>query len=471
MNFLIKNVSSINRVSILLMLFSFSSTAQTLFNKRIKKLNVSETAYSVLVKGNSFFVFGGEYYNYGTTTNIRYLTMKLDSLADTLYTKSYGKIEHDFYPGYWGGACFLNNSSYDFGTKADSLNHPTNILYKFTAIGDTTFTKVSNDTFNNYGSSVKVARNQSLILLGSFDSINPNYDFSLIHTDTLGNIKFQKHYGTSNPENPCTIDTCKDGGFIMCGWRQTGGFTYVAYVVKTDSLGGLQWQNTYGNNAGVAIFTEKKGGYIITACYQDSLVGADAYTRANLIKIDNSGSVVWDKKYGSSGYGTAAVISYELPNGDIISCGKQWHPNSSGSSFSYGIYGFIMKTDSLGNLKFYQTYQADTFNGAQNYLYDIKPLAGGGFIAVGFVQPNDGTTQDVWVLRVDSNGCEVAGCSSGTGIEHVTDINNQVNIYPNPASNSFRVVWIDNNQKKTVQIYDVNSKIVLTQTMYSKTSG
>jgi len=50
-----------------------------------------------------------------------------------------------------------------------------------------------------------------------------------------------------------------------------------------------------------------------------------------------------------------------------------------------------------------------------------------------------------------------------SGIDQVTGNNEQVTIYPNPATNSFQVALADNAKTNTIHVYDVNGKIVLSQ--------
>ncbi|HTA63476.1 MAG TPA: T9SS type A sorting domain-containing protein, partial [Bacteroidia bacterium] len=64
----------------------------------------------------------------------------------------------------------------------------------------------------------------------------------------------------------------------------------------------------------------------------------------------------------------------------------------------------------------------------------------------------------------NSNGCAIA-----TRINQITDINNKVNIYPNPINNNF-TIETNNTDKQTLQIFDVNGKLVLTQTINGKTN-
>jgi hypothetical protein len=56
-----------------------------------------------------------------------------------------------------------------------------------------------------------------------------------------------------------------------------------------------------------------------------------------------------------------------------------------------------------------------------------------------------------------------------TGIKQVTGINNQVNIYPNPNNGNF-VVESNNTAKQTMQVYDINGKVVLSQVINGKTT-
>jgi len=58
---------------------------------------------------------------------------------------------------------------------------------------------------------------------------------------------------------------------------------------------------------------------------------------------------------------------------------------------------------------------------------------------------------------------------STVGIEKVTDKNYQINIYPNPNNGSF-FIESSNNTKQTMQVYDINGKIVLSQTINGKTT-
>jgi hypothetical protein len=58
---------------------------------------------------------------------------------------------------------------------------------------------------------------------------------------------------------------------------------------------------------------------------------------------------------------------------------------------------------------------------------------------------------------------------STTGIQQVTGNNAQVNIYPNPNNGSF-IIEPSSATKQSMQVYDVNGKLVLSQTINGKTT-
>lgn len=71
----------------------------------------------------------------------------------------------------------------------------------------------------------------------------------------------------------------------------------------------------------------------------------------------------------------------------------------------------------------------------------------------------------------DYNNCRIRKVTfgSGAGIEQFTSNNEQVvNIYPNPNNGRF-VIETNTTEKQTMQIYDVNGKLALNQTINGKT--
>jgi hypothetical protein len=71
----------------------------------------------------------------------------------------------------------------------------------------------------------------------------------------------------------------------------------------------------------------------------------------------------------------------------------------------------------------------------------------------------------------NTHGCPIAV----TGIDQVTNNKEQVNIYPNPNNGSFVIepipsLTLPQGKGTLMQVYDVNGKLVLSQSINGKTS-
>src|SRR6185295_18342869 len=71
-------------------------------------------------------------------------------------------------------------------------------------------------------------------------------------------LQWQKTYGGSNEDNIYIIQKTNDAGYILMGYSNSDSTSeksenswtssYDYWVVKIDSLGNIQWQNTIGGN-------------------------------------------------------------------------------------------------------------------------------------------------------------------------------------------------------------------------------
>ncbi len=162
------------------------------------------------------------------------------------------------------------------------------------------------------------------------------------------------------------------------------------------------------------------------------------------VKLGANGNIIWQQYYGVKQRDIETLNIKELMNKDLIVCGVQriyYTPTVSQP------IGFLMRTDSLGNLKWRNNYIAtnpirDTI--ADCYLYDIIELPDKSIAAVGqaFGSGYFSTIQQSWLLRVDSMGCLVPGCApmiTNAGEEVKDDV--KISAYPNPFKNELNVIY------------------------------
>ena len=124
--------------------------------------------------------------------------------------------------------------------------------------------------------------------------------------DTLWTKKYTLLYNTGYPKT--TIET-HDGGFLLAGYTITYDFTthdFVgktqAQIIKTDSLGNIQWTKIYGEiNDGEDIFS------VVETPEKDFIfVGRNVVRGGDfqnyMLKIDSTGNLLWTKTYGNANY-------------------------------------------------------------------------------------------------------------------------------------------------------------------------
>ena len=135
------------------------------------------------------------------------------------------------------------------------------------------------------------------------------WDVMLVKTDVYGNMQWYKTYGGAGTDYVNSVILTADGGYLLTGHTNSwGAGGYDVNVIKTDSLGNLQWNKTYGgagqDRAYGAIRTSD-GGYAL-AGYTDSY-GA-GLTDYYLIKIDFAGNMQWNKTYGGTNGDNAFAV-------------------------------------------------------------------------------------------------------------------------------------------------------------------
>jgi hypothetical protein len=216
--------------------------------------------------------------------------------------------------------------------------------------------------------------------------------FYLLKIDASGHKEWNQVYGPYNGEHVAkSIKQTSDGGYIIVGYQ---GITYMYDVVvqKTDELGNIVWEYTFGDadeyDLGQSVQLTSDGGYIITGITNSyGAVSGDAL----LIKLDVSGNTQWIKTVGGSDSDAGYCVQQTSDGGYII----------SGETCSYSSSGdvYLVKTDSSGNEQWHQVFGGENWDGA----YFVEQTTDDGYILSGWYGNEDWTT-DVYVIKTDSFG-------------------------------------------------------------------
>ena len=435
----------------------FGSQAQTYFNND----------YKVSTLGNmvSPFADSSGYIAIGTYSKLNQKELsfvRLNISGDTVWTKNYGV--DNYLTAATGNITNIGDTNFVFvggiflDTVNSSLDSSQIILFKIDSSGNVLW----NYRFGDLG-----ARNSSTDIKGTADggyvitgwttgwgTLNTISSF-LLKVDSNGLEEWHQIYGLGTIRAAYSVEVTADNGYIMAGEiRPTGGGTDFN-VIKTDSLGNVVWNKNYG--------TPERDTYGFITKYgltDDYIVASALNISANFLsdfqgfiaKINGvDGSIVWADTLGvvqngiNESFCSNVII---LPEGDIVGIG---------CTSKNGVDAWLVKYDGNGNLLWKRDFNKYEGNN-HNYFWDVHQTNDNGFVICGDLTNTFVPEKNLWVLKLDSNGCERPNCTVGVS-ENVESIS-QLLVYPNPSNGVFAVT-ANSLINATIQIYNVSGQLIL----------
>jgi predicted secreted protein len=220
-----------------------------------------------------------------------------------------------------------------------------------------------------------------------------SHDFWLIKTNSSGSVQWSQTYGGADDDEAYSIIQSNDTGYAVAGHTNSYGAGETdAWMVKTDSSGNMQWNQTYGGRAqdgAYSVIQTDDGGYTL-AGFTDSY-GADGFDFW-LIKTNSSGSMLWNQTYGGTRDDEASCV-IQTSDGGYALAGYT-------NSFGAGNYDFwLLKTDSSGNMQWNQTY-----GGSGNDEAACVIQTSDGYALAGVTNSTGAGSYDFWLVKTDSLG-------------------------------------------------------------------
>jgi hypothetical protein len=462
-----------------LLIFSLLSVLS--FNRQIYS---QDSIYfnNVYQQGNNFAIgmsileTDDGYVGYGGTEdpgNIGQMLLffKIDKQGEELIWKPFGENYHDYYFGNVGGAmiksydnnfviaCHFTDEEFAYATLI-KLNENLDTIWK------------RNFHTNEYtiGINAKETSDHGFIITGWIWDAGPDLDALLLKTDSNGIYQWHQTYGGNLVEQGESIIQTPDGGYLLGGFRYDPAVYHSldALVIKTDNLGNEEWTKTFGNPnvdddmAHVALADD--GNYLITTTYGEWVVSPQSRTgRICIIKLNNEGTSMWQKKIGPKMRQCYIRNISESLSGDIIATGFSYHDTVS-FTYTGWMYKYTKEGDSIWMRDYYHYVQQYD----QNMLYDAYPCTDKGYVGIGLAHPDMGT-EKLWIIKVDSMGCDTPGCATGVFTKELS-FNNDRNIsaFPNPAETEITLAFqnTEHHNNQLLLCYNIYGQKVHSEKIY-----
>lgn len=252
-------------------------------------------------------------------------------------------------------------------------------------------------------------------------------DVWVMKVDSLGGFEWQISLGGTSADIGQGVRSTSDGGYIVIAETYSDDGDVTGYhppvipptvggdfwLVKLDAAGNILWEQAFGGEAydvPYGVTETYDGNYVVvgrTNSNDGDVSGNHGSTNADIwfIKVSSTGNLLWQKCIGGTGGDYAYTVRETSDHGFILSgdVGSS-DGDFSGATLAPFSTSFVMKTDSLANVEWFQTFGGMLFD----WGFDVTETLDGGFAAgintASPDAPNSNGMMEFWFIRMDSVG-------------------------------------------------------------------
>ncbi|MFI5170823.1 MAG: T9SS type A sorting domain-containing protein [Chitinophagales bacterium] len=303
----------------------------------------------------------------------------------------------------------------------------------------------------DFGRQLSMGPDESYYCAGTTNSKNGNivgkhklYDAWVIRVNDAGTLLWQKCIGGNGDDEANSIYTTSDGGAIIAGSTNKNGGDISGWhgakdfmVSKLNDAGTVEWTKVFGGTAddvANAVVQTDDGGYIVTG-YTNSVDGDIVFNHGGgdvwVIKLDASGTLVWQYTYGGSGSESGSDIIQTDDGGYAICATLDAYSNSlTGADFTsyHNYYDYwIIKIDAAGSIDWNGVYGSNSHDVPASILQNASgELAVAGYAAFNSCDISDSHGViagygDYWLLILGDDEClKPANLTSSSAFGYAT---------------------------------------------------
>ncbi|MEM7375106.1 MAG: T9SS type A sorting domain-containing protein [Bacteroidota bacterium] len=428
------------------------------FFKRIDFDGQQEGAVSIIPADSGYIISGNGYIPLDSgIVSYGLRIAKVDDTGESIWQRGYAKAGEEWYNGLWGNLIRTNDGGYVFGgTIRDTAGFFENLIIKFSEQGDTLWSRRYRQIGISQLHDVVETPDSGLAFSGyiRFPDNQGREDYLLLKTDQEGHRLWQRTYGGPFNDIGITINQTLDEGFMLAGGKDNllSRNSTRGWLIKTDSLGQTEWDREYyGNpnkdNCGSYLYAIEGGEYYMLNCHDTTLIPFNQPFQFFISRISIQGDEIW-RTYLSTNFFTMPASLEVLADSSVIIIGYQ------ASSPGAQAHLWLEKLNPQGQRLWERRYVfSDSsrigFNGT-----DLIEAFDGSLLITGFTFE---VNQDMFLLKLDSNGCFEPDCDSLVSSEELLPISvHNLQVWPNPTSENLHINYCGVQIGKHVKISMIN---------------
>lgn len=362
-----------------------------------------------------------------------YWVLKFDATDQLQWQKTYGGSlddrGSDIIQTSDGGYAILGYSFSNDGDTTENEGLQDYWLVKLDANGNISWEKSFGYQGSDSGITMTETNDQGFLVTGILDvtasggegnsSRNANRhaggDYWALKLDISGNLEWSHYFGGNFTDTPYGVVQTNDNGYIVVGSSDSEDTdissnigTYDFWVIKISESGDLVWEKSFGGSQideARAIVKTNDGNYIIAGDTRSSDNDVSQNKGAAdlwFIKISPSGNLIWERTIGGSSFDVARAIKKSQNNGFLLS-GSSRSSDMDVSENKGQNDAWVLKTDNNGNLLWETTVGGSNID----FSYDVVESINGSVIAVGDTASSDGDIienkgfTDLLIIKID----------------------------------------------------------------------
>ena len=371
---------------VMLMLITAAAMAQpapdTLWTKRYGGTH-SDRIRDLQQTSDGGYILAGYSLSYSPETC--YWVLRTDDRGDTLWTRVFGPMDDTYTPHIRQTA----DGGFIMAATTTTANHGYDILVlRLDDGGDTLWTRTFGGPSADYPSAIEPVTGGGFVVAGLTGSYGAgDMDIYLLRISDSGDSLWSQTYGGAWRDEAIAVHETADHGFALAGNTSPTGHDMGFYLGKTDSLGVMQWQRSYGPSS-----EESLGDMIVTRDGGYAFTGITSFGVPSniLVRTNSFGDTLWTNRWGTDASFEPRNVMEDVDGSFVVG----GHTGALG-----GEHFCLTKVSAQGLMIWQHIYYTGS---SHDLCFVMRPTSDGGFLLGGSSWFTDTPSQDARLVKLSS---------------------------------------------------------------------